>query len=184
LNNGLLISLGHACRRGKQLRRGWIGVSGEVAFGFLLRGALLGSGKLAEALDRVEVDGMVWPRWLCSGEVAGAACSAHGRSPAAKFGRAIRVCRGARPRRGRLYRCSRARHGHGCMGRSTVRGARAAVANPCLAGQPSHRARGSARSSHFQALIGSRSSHNSPNSLHKISSLSFTLYFSCSARVD
>jgi hypothetical protein len=45
LNNGLPVSLGHARLRGKQLRRGWIGVFGEVAFGLLLRGALSGSGE-------------------------------------------------------------------------------------------------------------------------------------------
>jgi hypothetical protein len=68
--------------------------------------------------------------------------------------------------KGRLYSRSRARP---------------AVASPRSAGQASHRARDSARSGHFQALIGSRSSRNSPKSLHKISSLSFTLCFSCSA---
>jgi hypothetical protein len=57
-------------------------------------------------------------------------------------------------------------------------GVHVAVASPRSAGQASHRARGSARSGHFQTLIGSRSSHNSPKSLHTISSLSFTLCFS------
>jgi hypothetical protein len=45
LNNGLPVSLGHARRWRKQLRRGWTGVCGEVAFDLLLRGALLGSGE-------------------------------------------------------------------------------------------------------------------------------------------
>jgi hypothetical protein len=63
-------------------------------------------------------------------------------------------------------------------------GARAAAASSRSAGQARHQACGSVRSSHFQALIGPRSSHNYPISLHKISSLSFTLCFSCSARVD
>jgi hypothetical protein len=43
LNNCSPVSIGHTRRWGKQLRRGWIGVSGEVAFGLLLREALLGS---------------------------------------------------------------------------------------------------------------------------------------------
>jgi hypothetical protein len=59
-------------------------------------------------------------------------------------------------------------------------GARAAAASPRLAGQASDRIRGLARSGHFQTLIGSRSSRNSPKSLHTISSLSFTLCFSYS----
>jgi hypothetical protein len=63
-------------------------------------------------------------------------------------------------------------------------GAHAAAASPRSAGQARHRARGSVRSGRFQALIGPRSSRNYPISLHKISSLSFTLCFSCSARVD
>jgi hypothetical protein len=85
---------------------------------------------------------------------------------------------------GGLYSRSRARHGHGRgVGRPRA-GARAAVASPRSAGQARHRARGSVWSGHFQALIGPRSSRNNPISLHKISSLSLTLCFSCSARVD
>jgi hypothetical protein len=45
LENGLLVSRSHVRRRGLQLRRGWNGFSGEVAPGFLLRGALRGSGE-------------------------------------------------------------------------------------------------------------------------------------------
>jgi hypothetical protein len=85
---------------------------------------------------------------------------------------------------GRLYSRSRAWHERGRGGESTARVARAAVASPRSAGQARHRARGTVRSGHFQALIGPRSSRNYPISLHKISSLSLTLCFSCSARVD
>jgi hypothetical protein len=56
---------------------------------------------------------------------------------------------------GRLYSCSRAQRRCGHGGGLTARGARAAVASPHSAGQASHRARGSVRSGHFQALIGS-----------------------------
>jgi hypothetical protein len=59
-------------------------------------------------------------------------------------------------------------------------GVRAAAASPRSAGQASHRACGSAQSGHIQTLISSRSSRNSPKSLHTISSLSFTLCFSYS----
>jgi hypothetical protein len=72
------------------------------------------------------------------------------------------------------------RRGQGAdtRGGATTREARAAAASPRSAGQASDRTRGHARSGHFQTLIGSRSSRNSPKSLHMISSLSFTLYFS------
>jgi hypothetical protein len=62
--------------------------------------------------------------------------------------------------------------------------ARAAVASARWADQASDRTRDIARSGRFQMLIGSRSSRNSPKSLHMISSLSFTLCFSYSTRVD
>jgi hypothetical protein len=68
--------------------------------------------------------------------------------------------------------------GAGARGGATTRGTRAAAASPRSAGQASDRTRGLARSGHFQTLIGSRSSHNSSESLHTISSLSFTLCFS------
>jgi hypothetical protein len=61
---------------------------------------------------------------------------------------------------------------------ATTSGTRAAAASPRSAGHASHRTCGVARSGHFQTLIGSRSSRNSPKSLHTISSLSFTLCFS------
>jgi hypothetical protein len=72
------------------------------------------------------------------------------------------------------------RRGQGVDARSkaTTRGARAAAASLRSVGQASDRTRGLARSGHFQTLIGSRSSRNSPKSLHTISSLSFTLCFS------
>jgi hypothetical protein len=72
------------------------------------------------------------------------------------------------------------RRGRGAeaRGRATKRGAGAAAASPRSAGQASDRTRGLAQSSHFQTLIGSRSSHNSPKSLHTICSLSFTICFS------
>jgi hypothetical protein len=72
------------------------------------------------------------------------------------------------------------RQGQGAdvRGRGTTRGARAAVASPRSAGQASDRTRGLARSDHFQTLIGSRSSRNSPKSLHTICCLSFNLCFS------
>jgi hypothetical protein len=57
-------------------------------------------------------------------------------------------------------------------------GARAAVASPRSAGQASDRTCGLSLSGHVQTLIGSRSSLNSPKSLHTISSLLFTLCFS------
>jgi hypothetical protein len=63
-------------------------------------------------------------------------------------------------------------------GGATTRGARAASASPRSAGQASDRTRGLGWSGHFQMLIGSRSSRNSPKSLHTISSWSFTLCFS------
>jgi hypothetical protein len=66
------------------------------------------------------------------------------------------------------------------QGADTWGGARATVASPRSADQASDRTRGLARSGHFQTLIGSRSSRNSPKSLHTISSLSFTLCFSYS----
>jgi hypothetical protein len=72
----------------------------------------------------------------------------------------------------------RRRRGAGARGGATTRGARAAVASPRSAGQASDRTCGIARSGRFQMLIGSRSSRNSPKSLHTISSLSFTLCFS------
>jgi hypothetical protein len=87
------------------------------------------------------------------------------------------VTRRSAEQEGRLYSHSWARRKRGRGGGSTTRGAHAAVASPCSADQASHRARGSARSGHFQTLIGSRSSRNSPKSLHMISSLSFTLCF-------
>jgi hypothetical protein len=62
--------------------------------------------------------------------------------------------------------------------------ARAAVATPRSVGQASDRTRGLAQFGHFQTLIGPRSSRNSPKSLHTICSLSFTLCFSYSTRVD
>jgi hypothetical protein len=65
-----------------------------------------------------------------------------------------------------------------------TRGARAAMASPRSAGQASDRTHGLARSGHFQTLIGSWSSCNSPKSLHTISSLSFTLCFSYNTWVD
>jgi hypothetical protein len=58
---------------------------------------------------------------------------------------------------GGLYSRSWARHGHGRGGGGGGRPrteARDAVASPRSAGQARHRARGSIRSSHFQALIG------------------------------
>jgi hypothetical protein len=72
------------------------------------------------------------------------------------------------------------RRGQGAdvRGGATTRGARAAAASPRSSGQASDRTRGLARSGHFQTLIGSRSSRNSPKSLHTICSLSFTLCFS------
>jgi hypothetical protein len=76
---------------------------------------------------------------------------------------------------GRTYR---RRQGADERGGATMRGARAAAASLRSAGQASDRTGGLARSCHFQTLIGSRSSHNSPKSLHTISSLSFTLCFS------
>jgi hypothetical protein len=78
------------------------------------------------------------------------------------------------------------RRGQGtdAWGGMTTRGARAAAASPCSAGQASDRTRGLAQSGHFQTLIGSRSSRNSPKSLHTICSLSFTLCFSYSTRLD
>jgi hypothetical protein len=45
LDCGLPVSCGHMRRQGLQLRRGWNGFSGEVAPGFLLWGALRGSGE-------------------------------------------------------------------------------------------------------------------------------------------
>jgi hypothetical protein len=81
---------------------------------------------------------------------------------------------------GGLYSHSRARHGHRRRGGSTAHGARAAVASPRSTGQARHRACGSVRSGHFQALISPRSSRNYLIFLHKISSLSLTLCFSCS----
>jgi hypothetical protein len=62
--------------------------------------------------------------------------------------------------------------------KATTHGAGAAAANPGSAGQASNQTRGIARSCRFQMLIGSRSPHNSPKSLHMISFLSFTLCFS------
>jgi hypothetical protein len=52
------------------------------------------------------------------------------------------------------------------------------TASPRSAGQASDRTCGLARSGHFRTLISSRSSRNSPKSLHTISYLSFTLCFS------
>jgi hypothetical protein len=78
---------------------------------------------------------------------------------------------------GGTYRRGR---GAGSRGGATTRGARVAAATLLSAGQASDRTRGIARSGHFQMLIGLRSSHNSPKSLHTISSLSFTLCFSYS----
>jgi hypothetical protein len=78
---------------------------------------------------------------------------------------------------GGLYSRSQARHGVGA-------GASAAVASPRSVGQARHQARGNVWSGHFQASIGPRYSRNYPISLHKISSLSLTLCFSCSAQVD
>jgi hypothetical protein len=66
----------------------------------------------------------------------------------------------------------------------TTCGARAAMASPRSAGQASDRTHGLARSGHFQTLISSWSSRNSPKSLHTISSLSFTLCFSYNTWVD
>jgi hypothetical protein len=66
----------------------------------------------------------------------------------------------------------------GARGGATTCGARAAAASPRLVGEASNRTRGIARSGRFQMPIGSRSSCNSPKSLHTISSLSFTLCFS------
>jgi hypothetical protein len=65
-------------------------------------------------------------------------------------------------------------------GKTQTRGACAAAASPRSVGQASDRTHGLARSGHFQTLIGSRSSRNSPKSLHTISPLSFTLCFSYS----
>jgi hypothetical protein len=125
LNNGSPIRLGNARRRGKQLRWGWIGVSVEVAFGLLLRGALLGSSEASRGSGS-SGGGREWSGHggRARASLQAAACSAHGRSPTAKFGRAVRECRGVRPRRGQLYRCSWAWHGRGHGGRSTARGAR------------------------------------------------------------
>jgi hypothetical protein len=78
---------------------------------------------------------------------------------------------GGRYRRGR---------GAGAWVKATMRGARAAMASPRSASQASDQTRGLARSSHFQTLIGSRSSRNSPKSLHTIFSLLFILCFSYS----
>jgi hypothetical protein len=66
------------------------------------------------------------------------------------------------------------------QGADTWGGARASTASPRSANQASDRTRGLARSGHFQTLIGSRSSCNSPKSLHTICSLLFTLCFSYS----
>jgi hypothetical protein len=63
---------------------------------------------------------------------------------------------------------------------ATKRGARAAATSPRSAGQASDRTCGIVWSGHFQMSIGSRSSRNSPKSLHTISYLSFTLCFSYS----
>jgi hypothetical protein len=72
------------------------------------------------------------------------------------------------------------RRGQGtdAWGNATTHGARAATTSPRSTGQARDRTHGLARSGHFQTLIGSRSSRNSPKSLHTISSLSFTLCFS------
>jgi hypothetical protein len=85
---------------------------------------------------------------------------------------------------GRLYSRSQARRGRGRGAGRPHAGAHAAMDSSRSASNASHRARGSTRSGHFQALIGPRSSCNSPTSLHKISFMSFTLCFSCNARVD
>jgi hypothetical protein len=63
-------------------------------------------------------------------------------------------------------------------GGATTRWARATMASPRSASQARDRTRGLAQSGHFQTLIGSQSSRNSPKSLHTICSLSFTLCFS------
>jgi hypothetical protein len=62
------------------------------------------------------------------------------------------------------------RRGQGAdaWGRATTRGARAAAASPRSTGQASDRTCGLSQSGHFQTLIGSRSSRNSPKSLHTI----------------
>jgi hypothetical protein len=81
LENVLPDSRGPVRRRGLQLRRGWNGFSGEVAPGFLLRGALRGSG---EANRGTGLSGMSWrglatvaerSGFLAGGvELAGAKC--------------------------------------------------------------------------------------------------------------
>jgi hypothetical protein len=67
---------------------------------------------------------------------------------------------------------------------ATTCGVRTAAASPRSSGQASDRTRGLAQSGHFQMLIGSRSSRNSPKSLQTICSLSFTLCFSYNTRVN
>jgi hypothetical protein len=86
----------------------------------------------------------------------------------------------------RVRECRRLRPLGALIGEGKVqtRGARNTAASPRSVGQASDRSRGLAQSGHFQMLIGSRSSCNSPKSLHTICSLSFTLCFSYSTQVD
>jgi hypothetical protein len=140
--------------------------------------------KLAEALDRVEVDG----NGLATVAVLGRACR---RRRARLTGDHRRLSSGERSgsagerdRGGGSFIGARGHDTGVGTGAGRPRVGRAAVASPRSAGQATCRARGNARSGNFQVLIGSRSSRNSPKSLHEISSLSFTLCFSCSARVD
>jgi hypothetical protein len=76
--------------------------------------------------------------------------------------------------------CKRLRPLGALIGEGKVQTHEAGRALPRSAGQARDRTRGLARSGHFQTLTGSRSSRNSPKSLHTISSLSFTLCFSYS----
>jgi hypothetical protein len=117
-----------------------------------------------------------WSRWPCSGSDGGRWRSLSRRTPV------IYGSGGALGARVQIAKASRGtyRRGQGAdaCGGATTRGARAATASPRSTSQASDRTRVLARSGHFQTLIGSRSSRNSPKSLHMISSLSFTLCFS------
>jgi hypothetical protein len=133
-------------------------------------------GSHPRARAKLGVDGKGWPQRSCSGSGGGwwrLPFTANSGYLWLGWGLGAQVntakASGGTYRRGRDV---------GVRDRATTHGARSAAASPRSAGQASHRTRGIAWYGHFQTLIGSRSSRNSPKSLHTISSLSFTLCFS------